>query len=97
MSDIPTECEIIQQADQCLVARMARGLKDGPIPIQVWPFAQAPEDLQVLSRHGGDEDWIAAVPEMLDNVIDFGQLAICDASRHVLPRSGMIVYIGAHA
>lgn len=31
--------------------------------ITVWRFGDAPADLQALSTHGGDEDWIALVPK----------------------------------
>ena len=31
-------------------------------PISVWPFGQAPRELQAFSNNGGDEDWIALIP-----------------------------------
>lgn len=36
-------------------------------PILVWPFYEAPEELQALSQHEGDEDWLAKVPKHLAN------------------------------
>jgi hypothetical protein len=30
--------------------------------IRVWDFYDAPEALQRLSYHGGDEDWIGLIP-----------------------------------
>ncbi len=36
-------------------------------PITVWKFEDAPRDLQALSKLGGDEDWIAVVPDYLEN------------------------------
>ena len=39
--------------------------------IQVWRFHEAPEALQLLSTHGGDEDWLAVVPRAaLEDVAD---------------------------
>lgn len=34
-------------------------------PILVWPFDEAPKEYQNLSTNGGDEDWLAFVPEHL--------------------------------
>jgi len=31
-------------------------------PILVWSFYDAPEELRSLSEHGGDEEWIVAIP-----------------------------------
>jgi hypothetical protein len=33
--------------------------------IVIWRFEDAPEELQALSDHGGDEDWVALVPPNL--------------------------------
>lgn len=39
--------------------------------IRAWPYREAPEGLQRLSRHGGDEDWLAVVPRsMCDDAPD---------------------------
>lgn len=32
-------------------------------PIKVWHFYDAPEEYRALSGHGGDEDWLAFVPD----------------------------------
>lgn len=32
-------------------------------PILVWPFYEAPKELQDFSGNGGDEDWIAYIPK----------------------------------
>lgn len=32
-------------------------------PILVWRFYDAPEEYRALSGHGGDEDWLAFVPD----------------------------------
>jgi hypothetical protein len=34
-------------------------------PIKIWSFYDAPQELQELSTNGGDEDWIAVVPDYL--------------------------------
>lgn len=73
-------------------------------PIQIWAFYEAPEELQALSDHGGDEDWLALLPEqyagdeyeprwMMDNRAGFG---VCEVSIHPLP-DGREVRIGVHA
>jgi hypothetical protein len=36
-----------------------------PTAIIVYRFEDAPADLRALSRHGGDEDWLAVVPRAL--------------------------------
>lgn len=72
-------------------------------PIKVWMFEDAPADLQSLSNHGGDEDWLAVVPKAyLDRSLTIGWLesgsafGCCDVSQHPLP-DGSVAYIGAHA
>jgi RimJ/RimL family protein N-acetyltransferase len=76
-------------------------------PIQMWRFYDAPKDLQQLSGHGGDEDWIAHVPKEYEdeffvefafthNLGNLHPFGCCDISRHDLP-NGDVVYIGAHA
>ena len=68
--------------------------------IQVWPFEGAPAEYKALSEHGGDEDWLAFVPDCLadrwigwlESGTSFG---VCDVSEHRV--EGGIVRIGAHA
>ncbi len=68
--------------------------------IMVWRFYEAPREFQGLSGHGGDEDWVAFVPDAfkeewlgwLDSGTPFG---VSETTRH--PIEGGIVYIGAHA
>ncbi len=72
-------------------------------PIRVWPFYDAPQELQDLSPHGGDEDWIAHVPAWLvkrgdeiwwaEEYSPFGRGGV---STHDLP-DGSRVLIGAHS
>lgn len=68
--------------------------------IQVWRFQDAPKHYQVLSRHGGDEDWLALIPEALVETyipwLETGPFGCCDVSEHPLP-DGRVVKIGAHA
>jgi hypothetical protein len=68
--------------------------------ISVWRFHEAPQEFQALSGHGGDEDWLAFVPETmgdpwigwLESRSPFG---VSEVTRH--PVDGGFVYIGAHA
>lgn len=34
-------------------------------PIQIWKFEDSPKELKALSTNGGDEDWLAIVPDHL--------------------------------
>lgn len=73
--------------------------------IAVWRFDDAPKAFQALSKHGGDEDWLALVPAAVvgdpsgfylpwaETGTPFG---CCEVSQHVLP-SGSVVLIGAHS
>lgn len=70
--------------------------------ILVWRFEDAPEKYSKLSGHGGDEDWLAFVPNSLKDEwipwLESGPssgFGCCDVSEH--PVDGGIVYIGAHA
>lgn len=69
-------------------------------PIRIWRYEDAPEDLQALSPHGGDEDWLALVPSYLSRAwipwLEEPHFACCSVSRHELP-GGAILVIGAHA
>jgi len=76
------------------------------IPIQVWRFHDAPKELQDLSTHGGDEDWLALIPpnykakdiHWAESSTPFG---CCDVSEHIVSFNsawkGWKVLIGAHA
>ncbi len=69
-------------------------------PILVWPFKYAPLEFKIFSPHGGDEDWVAFVPDMYrDMYISWldsgGGFGCCYVSQHEVP--GGTVYIGAHA
>jgi len=46
------------------------------IPIMVWEFDDAPEEIRKMSKNGGDEDWIAYIPShYIDNhIIDIPDL-----------------------
>lgn len=80
---------------------MARRKKAPGHAIHVWRWKDAPEGFKKLSRHGGDEDWVALVPKELSN--DFiswmeegSPFGCCSVSEHKLP-GGCVVRIGAHA
>lgn len=71
--------------------------------IKVWRFDEAPQELQDLSEHGGDEDYLMLVPASWkswwpDANIHLAGSAFgcCSVSTHKLT-DGSIVYIGAHA
>lgn len=67
--------------------------------ITVWPFCDAPASLQRLSSNGGDEDWLAFVPDSLvgtyigwlDRGSQFGVFCV-----DVHPIKGGEVRIGCH-
>lgn len=73
---------------------MARGEVN---PIQVWRFHQAPAAYQKLSEHGGDEDWLAFVPDVYDGLWMpwLEKIGVCEVSEHRV--AGGTVRIGAHA
>ena len=62
--------------------------------IKVWPFKDAPLALQGLSQAGGDEDWLALVPNEI-HIAWLGWLGGCRIRRY--PIAGAVVFIGQHA
>ena len=74
-----------------------------PNHIRVWRFQDAPEELRMLSQHGGDEDWLALIPPKLSDEyipwMDSGStFGCCDVSEQEHPElPGYKVRIGAHA
>ena len=71
-------------------------------PIRVWRFEDANPQLQALSEHGGDEDWLVEVPSEHVDAIGWGWLTRIDTcnepSVHEHPyEPGWKVLIGAHA
>jgi len=73
-------------------------LADRAHTIIVWEWRNAPEVFRNLSRHGGDEDWVAFVPKGMwaplwaSEGSSFGR---CSVSEHEVPTG--TVLIGAHA
>lgn len=68
--------------------------------IKVWRFQDAPEEFRALSDHGGDEDWVAFLPESFNgDWIDWMEsgtsFGCCHVSEHTV--EGGTVRIGAHA
>lgn len=79
-------------------ARLDPAEKDSRI--HVWEFDRAPVLLQLLSKHGGDEDWLALLPPYwvelpfwMESGSGFG---CCDTSTLELS-NGWTIAIGAHA
>jgi hypothetical protein len=77
-------------------------MQNTPHHIRVWRFQDAPEELRNLSTHGGDEDWLALVPPILNDKWipwlkepTFGCCCVSEHGHRELP--GYKVYIGAHA
>ena len=67
--------------------------------IIIWSFYEAPGELRCLSRHGGDEDWIALVPADMEQPswMESGtRFGCCNVSEHTF-EDGRQVFIGAHA
>jgi hypothetical protein len=69
--------------------------------IKVWQWEDAPEELQSLSTHGGDEDWVALVPVALKGIDLYwarpgSPFGCCDVDV-IECDDGSTVYIGAHA
>lgn len=73
--------------------------------ICIWPWLDAPEEYRALSPHGGDEDYVAYVPEALrdepivwklgDRNSAGGALGSSDVSEHEV-HDGLVL-IGAHS
>jgi len=64
----------------------------------VWEWENAPQEFRNLSPHGGDEDWVALVPDNIVNpswAEDGTPFGCCDVSEHEL--GGARVLVGAHA
>lgn len=85
--EIPDSLAIIVKDDKC---------------IKVWSWNTAPEELKKLSRHGGDEDWVAFIPDSIyeeDSYIGWMEsgtsFGCCDVSFHRILNG--FVRIGAHS
>jgi hypothetical protein len=68
--------------------------------ILVWPFYAAPKEFKALSQHGGDEGWLAFIPngepDRLPSWMESGTpFGCCDVEVHTV--NGGSVAIGAHA
>ncbi len=66
--------------------------------ISIYRWEDAPEQYRELSGHGGDEDWVAVVPESMAQeympFLEEGRFGN-DVTEHKIP--GAVVYISAHA
>lgn len=92
-----TERAAIAVAVAIEAAAAARTLD--PRGVIAWRFDEAPEELRDLSRHGGDEDWLAVLPPgqtMPAWMAPGSAFGCCDVSEHDLI-DGSTVCIGAHS
>lgn len=68
-------------------------------PIVIWPFYDAPDELQSLSENGGDEDWIAVLDSGFDQPFfleEGGRFGCCCVDSYSL-EDGRTVLIGCHS
>lgn len=82
------------------MARSKKVSHDLTHAIIVWRFEDAPEAYRALSTNGGDEDWVAFVPDSYDGyrpgwLESGGPFGCYDVKSHDVP--GGTIYIGAHA
>ena len=68
--------------------------------IMVWRYRDAPQEFKDLSTNGGDEDWVAFVPDALTHAYipwmeECSSFGCCDVSEY--PVEGGIIRIGSHA
>ncbi len=59
MPEQPTYAERTAVAVVAAIEAAAAARTPDPKAVVVWRFDEAPAELRVLSRHGGDEDWLA--------------------------------------
>lgn len=69
--------------------------------IKVWRFEDAPKKYQKLSQNGGDEDWIALVPQCMANDwigwLEEGTIFGCCCVHQYTLKNGDVIRIGCHA
>ncbi|VVB53015.1 Uncharacterised protein [uncultured archaeon] len=73
-------------------------LRKSILSMLLWKFRDAPIELQELSEHGGDEDYILVVPNGVNAPVwadEPGPLG--SSSVQVIIRESYTIYIGAHA
>lgn len=65
--------------------------------IKVWAFDEAPKKYQKLSNNGGDEDWVAFVPDLYNDrwICWLEHLGCCSTEEHAVV--GGTIVIGSHA
>lgn len=71
-------------------------------PILVWRFHEAPEELQIVSTNGGDEDWLAEIPPCfhgdLPSWMHSNAFGCCETNEYPHPsKDGWIIAVGCHA
>lgn len=67
--------------------------------ISLYPWDKTPEALRALSDHGGDEDWLAALPPGIpySECYWLDLMGVCGEPSEYKLRDGWVVLIGAHA
>lgn len=67
-------------------------------PITVYRFNDAPEELKAYSTSGGDEDWIAVIPNTFkhEHINWLDSLGVCAVETYKLD-CGFWIAIGSHA
>lgn len=68
--------------------------------IKVWPFKYAPAEFRSVSTNGGDEDWLAYVPDTWRELwipwLETGHFGVCSVDEYEIG-NGDVVRIGSHA
>lgn len=103
---IPNFGQLARGASRMCAMNVA-GVPDAGMHIQLFRFHTAPPELQALSPHGGDEDWIAVVPDtwlehyhlpFVEGGIAGDWFGCSGPSKHTHPSyPACTIFIGAHA
>ena len=70
------------------------------LAIVVWKWDDAPDEYRNISTNGGDEDWVAFVPEHMAKdwipwMMEGGEFGCCHVREYEV--RGGVIRIGAHA
>lgn len=84
---------------KALAAKGAPAVTHDPTAITVWPFYAAPQEYRDICSQGGDEDYIAFVPDTCSeqdpSFLWDGRFSCCTSSSHQIPGGTLVV--GCHA
>lgn len=89
--------EILKQAQLIYEKFQELGKDWDKKSIRIWSFKDAPEELRALSENGGDEDWIALIPDELYESGNYWWLERCANFIEYHPIPGFVVCIGSHS